>query len=307
MKLLNLPLRQGLHALGVIAVCSLLGAGSGVAQANYGRFLKDPANSSIVQAYGNAGGANPAAPITFDQVVDCPDCGQVGTIKFDYDTYTGKPGNSDGGAALSGGFYLGAGVTLAPGHTLGWVQMVVATRAGANDWGINTANPATFPDATPADPRYPFTTTAAVPPNPPGAPTLGFQDFPGRNFAGGAQSWLAELALVCFTAPDQNGVVQAYVIDSFLWGFGVTVAPNGITADPPSLWGPATATFLNIMNDYYDGTPPSPPADNTIVSAKYTFQNGCDDCFVKAVPEPEVYAMLLSGLAVLAFAARRRR
>ena len=86
----------------------------------------------------------------------------------------------------------------------------------------------------------------------------------------------------------------------------MTVAPNGITADPPSLWGPATGTFLNLMNNYYDGSPPSPPATAGIVSAKYNFQNGCDDCFVKVVPEPQVYALMLSGLAVLAWAARRR-
>lgn len=305
MNLLNSTSRRACHALALFAVCALLAAAPQPASAIYGRFLKSPADSSIVQAYGNAGGANPAAPISFDQVVNCPDC-LVGTVKFDYDTYTGKPGNADGGAALSGGFYIDPGVTLAPGRTLGWVQMVIATRAGANDWGINPANSATFPDALPGDPRYPFTTTAATPPNPPGVPTLGYQDFPGRNYAGGAQSWLAELALVCFGPVDANGFVQAYVLDSFLWGFGVTVAPNGITATPPGFWGPATGTFLNTMNDYYDGSPPSPPAGNAIVSAKYLFQNGCDDCFVKVVPEPQVYAMLLGGLAVLGFSVRRR-
>ncbi|MGH7152988.1 MAG: hypothetical protein ACREF3_03590, partial [Acetobacteraceae bacterium] len=186
-----------------LALLFSVGAVPAVHATPFGRFLKQPADSSIVFKY------NQPAPIQFDQQVFC-DGVKCGDIKFDYATYLRKPtGTTSGGAALSGGFYLAPGVSLAPGHKLAWVQTVESTRTGENNWGIDPATgPFEFPDASRTSPAYPFTTTAAAPPNPPGPPTLGFQDFPSRRFANGNQFWLAELGLVCIDGV-VKGVTQA--------------------------------------------------------------------------------------------------
>jgi hypothetical protein len=286
-------------------------------QAQYGRFLNRPAgngpgSSRVIASYGNAGGANPAAPIQFDQDVNCPGCGVVGTVRFDYDTYTSTQtgARAGAGAALSGGFYQSAAWDLAPGHTLAWVQLVTATHAGRNNWGIPGNGMATFPDATRGNAAYPGTNTANPnPPNPPGRPTLGYQDLPDRFWAGGAQDWTATLALVCFVDAAQAGVpIQAFVLDSFTWGFSLAVANgNTDTANAPANWqAGAPNAFLTTLNNYYSGNAPPAPATMRATTT-YNFQNGCDDCFVRAVPEPSSYAMLVAGLFLLGYWANRGR
>jgi hypothetical protein len=270
----------------------LLSVNQARAQAtNHGRFLRDPSQSGIVDSYGQA------TPTTFDQDVYCGTV-KCGTIKFDYDTYLGKPDpTKGGGGALSGGFYLAPNVTLAPGHTLGWVQTVIATISGAsatNFWGITTNN-VEYPDATRTSPLYSFTTTAATPPDPPGPPTLGFQDFPSRFFSDGNQTWLAELGLVCFD-PTVGGVTEGDVIDTFLWGFGVQTGPDAITANAPHLWGVPTASYLSTLNSFYSGTPPNPPTSGG-TSSKYKFNVECDDCF--QVPEPASAVPFAVGMMAL--------
>lgn len=263
---------------------------------NFGRFLPE-AGTGFILSYGQAN------PVAFDKNVFCGDI-KCGEIKFDYATYLQKPdGKTRGGAALSGGFYISPGLKLAAGDKLVWVQTVQATLTGENDWGIDPAKgPFEFPDADRTSPAYPFTTTAAPPPNPPGKPTLGYQDFPSRRFAKGDQFWQAELGLVCLDGV-VNGVTQAFVIDTFLWGFNVQADPKQIISKAPSFFGPPTATYLATLNSYYSGAPPMPPTSGG-TSTKFNFQSGCDDCFVKkcdgnrcAVPEPSSH--LLFALAVL--------
>ncbi len=269
-----------------------------VSEANFGRFLIDTSRSRYVYSYGDA------APTQFDRDVFCGTT-KCGEIKFDYDTYLAEPdGTERGGGALSGGFYLDPGFTisLAPPMHLAWVQTVVATISGNNFWGITTGL-VEFPDATRTTPDYPGTTTAATPPNPPGPPTLGFNDIPNRAFADGAQSWLAELGLVCIDdIPGPDGFQDAFVIGTFEWGFGVEVAPDAIIAHTPQQWGLPSASYLSTLNDYYDGSPPNPPTSGG-TSSKFHFQAGCDNCFV--VPEPSTFILMAVALVVLAFIRRR--
>lgn len=78
----------------------------------HGRFLRDPADSSIVYSYGSA------TPTAFDQNVFCGTT-QCGEIKFDYDTYREKPnGLTSGGGALSGGFYINPAPRVNPADNL---------------------------------------------------------------------------------------------------------------------------------------------------------------------------------------------
>lgn len=261
----------------------------------HGRFLRNPADSSIVHSYGNL------TPTTFDHDIFCHDI-RVGGIKFDYDIYLHKPnGTDDGGAALSGGFYQDPGVAVRPGYKLAWVQTVTATLSGNNIWGVG--NNVEFPDAdSTATPAYPFTTTAATPPNPPGAPTLGYQDFPNRFFENGAQTWLAELGLVCIQdLPGIDGFREVHVISTFLWGFGVTEDPDTITANAPHALGAPTASYLATLNDFYDGTAPT-----GVATSKFRFSDDCD-CFV-ATPEPTSMALLgLASIGGVGLRWRQRR
>ncbi|MCB9852741.1 MAG: PEP-CTERM sorting domain-containing protein [Phycisphaerales bacterium] len=289
--------------------------------AEHGRFLQDAAPTNIVQQYGNA---NPTA---FDQVVtDTVKDLNVGNIRFDYDTYTLRPGNVGGGGALSGGFFMNPGFQLKPGFSLAWVQTVNATHAGDNEWNLPDTGAGTFPDADPMDrapgtfgpddtllaPTYVFNTPAA---NTTGtAPTLGFQDFPGRGFADGNQTWLAELGLTCISNTatlniDGRMFRDVRVIDTLLWGFdlnGLPVAMPGIGnvgANAPHFWSDPTGTYLDTLNNFYDGMGGGGGDDGmggmlpAKVSALYHFSNN-SNCF-QAVPEPGTLLLLLPGLFVL--------
>ena len=189
------------------------------------------------------------------------------------------------------------------------VQTVSATIAGRNFWGIpaTTAGSYTFPDANRTNPRYPFTTLAVTPPNPPGVPTLAFDDIPTRNFSAGNQSWLAELGLVCIDGV-VGGVTQGYVIGTLTWGFNVQTGPNRIAVNFPSLADPffsaPSASYLATLNSYYSGKPPVPPTSGG-TSSRFNFQPGCDNCFVPKTPAPEPSALLLLLTAVVACVALR--
>jgi hypothetical protein len=273
----------------------------------FGRFLVPAADSTIVKSYYQA------APLTFDRPVFCSTPNgnfNCGTVRFDYATYLGKD-ESFGGAVLSGGFYLNPSLKLAPGDSLAWVQTVTATIAGDNFWGIPspaaTPGPYTFPDANRTNPRYPFTTLAVTPPDPPGQPTLAFDDIPGRRFSDGNQSWLAELGLVCIDGV-VGGVTQAYVIGTLTWGFNVQTGPNRIAVNFPSFtdpfFGSPTAPYLSTLNSYYSGKPPTPPTSGG-TSAKFKFQPGCDNCFVPKTPVPEPSGLPMLLIAFLACVALR--
>lgn len=293
-----------------------------VSQADaHGRYLRDPANSSIVQAYGNTGGGT--SPTQFDRGVrDNTKNINAGEIRFDYDTYTHDNG-TQGGAALSGGFFQDPMVALKPGFRLAWVQTVNATRTGTdgiNGWNLPGTNAGTYPDAPPADPRYPFTTPATV--NVPFAPpTFGFQDFPSRNYADGNQFWIAELGLTCISETPTIRIAgqdffEVRVIDTFLWGFNFVNLPAGaggpglanVQASSPAFWSDPTSTYLNTLNSFYDGTGggggPNPAGGVLpgVASSRYRFANN-DNCFV-AIPEPSSAILIICG-SVIALVRRR--
>lgn len=290
----------------------------------HGRFLPDPANSTI-QQWGNA---NPTA---YDRGVrDDVKNLDVGNIRFDYDTYGRDPdGTVSGGAVLSGGFFMDPQMRVKPGFSLGWVQTVNATVTGANAWNLPQAGVGTFPDATPMDrapgtngpddtllaPTYPYNTPSA---NTTGVvPTLGFVDAPWRYFGDGNQVWNAELGLTCIsnTATMEIGgqmFREVRVVDTLLWGFDLVnlpVAPPGnpsvanVSADSPALWSNPTATFINTLNAYYDGMGGGGAPDGmggmlpAVASARYHFANN-SNCF-EPVPEPATLLLLCPAFALL--------
>lgn len=266
----------------------------------YGRYLAAPANIPGGGAYSTT------APTQFDNVV-MMGTDQVGTIQFDYATYQSPAATpTRAGAALSGGFKFDHSKVIA-GYTLEWVQIVASTVDGANKWGLPTnRDGGWFPDASPRDrnttpkfaPSYRFITTALNPTNPPSAapsPGYGFQDYPNRMFATGNQFWLAELGLVAIqNVPDNTGFRQVNVIDTFRWGYNVTMTPNGVTNNDPFGWSAPTATFLNTLNSYYSGTSPG-----GIATSKYNFVANQDSFVVLPAPEPSAILIVVAAGPVL--------
>jgi hypothetical protein len=259
----------------------------------------------------NGGTWNDASPTAFNQNVVVGG-NTLGSVAFNYDPYVG-PGATPafGGASLSGGFYLGNNASVAAGFTLDWVQTVSATITGANQFNLPNTGAGTFPDADPTDaaaatfraanglpalnptfaPAYVFTTPVAV--NPPTAvPTLGYQDTPGRNFADGAQSWLAELGLCAIsTATNGMGFRTVDVIDTFLWGFNINVGPNSVSAYAPAFFSAPTTTYLNSLNSFYSGTSPKVGGNAGVTTDKYNFVS--DQSALVLVPEPGIFTLLV--------------
>lgn len=305
--------------------------------ADHGRYLPDanPGGDARVHTWGNAN------PTSFDRSVsDSVKNLAAGDIKFDYDTYTLNPdGTNGGGAVLSGGFFMKPNIRVKSGFSLGWVQTVTATHAGDNEWNLPDLNAGEFPDADPRDrapgtfgpddtllaPTYPFNRPAAN--NTGTNPTLGFQDFPARSFDDGNQSWTAELGLVCISNtahvmfPNPNDAEnplfgrEVRVIGSLLWGFnfqGLPVregSPNiaNVFGSSPFGWGAATTSYLNTLNNYYDGLGGGGGDDDNggtlpaLESDLYSFANN-SNCF-EQVPEPSSMALILCGVL---YVARRR-
>jgi len=286
--------------------------------APYGRYLSAPTATSLVGAY------NDASPLTLDQNVVVGG-NTLGSIDFDYDPYVGQGATPTiGGAALSGGFYLGNMAGVAPGFTLAWVQTVSATITGGNQFNLPNTGAGTFPDADPTDaaaaafraanglpalnptfaPAYVFDSPAAV--NPPTAiPTVGFQDFPNRSFASGAQSWLAELGLVAISnAKNAAGFRTVDVIDTFLWGFNINVGPNSVSAFAPGFFGAPTSTYLNSLNSFYSGTSPTVGGNAGVTTDKYQFV--FDQSALILIPEPGFASILITGAIILTILKRQR-
>jgi hypothetical protein len=235
----------------------------------------------------------------FDQpVTDTVKHIDAGQIKFDYaKTFEEQnpPGTTKyGGAVLKGGFFANNGVTVKPGFSLAWVQTVISTNTGGDaqtNWGLPATGAGEYPDAPPADPRYGGNNPGGA--SPPAGVTIGFEDFPRRTFTANPENWLAELGLTCISnTADVNGFREVRVISSLLWGFSLN--PNGpldindVGENAPHAWGPATNSYLNTLNGFYDGMGPAP---GNKVSSKYLFSNNTN-CFI---PEPTMIWLLVIG------------
>lgn len=323
--------------LACAASAAALFAGQAVAQ--HGDFLPTPPfglgnGDNEVRRYGNLGPGN--NPIRFTgPVTDSTKNINAGQIKFDYDTYSGGPAggmgaDTFGGAAISGGFFMNNGVGLKPEFDnrddagqpiagpggLHWVQTVTATNTGSAGmalWNLPAMNAGEYPDVLPApngngrnDPIYPFESAATAPPMM--MPTLGFQDFPSRGYAGGAQSWIAELGLVAISETPHINMMgmmfyEVRVINTFLWGFDFVDLNGNTTIDgigeiqagpAPSFWSDPTQSYLDTLNDFFDGGTATKP------TGKFKFFNN-DNVFI---PAPSSLALLAAG-GIIAF--RRRR
>ena len=268
------------------------------------RFLPDPGAPGVVFEYGD-GGYNYDQPVR-DTTKDI----DAGMIRFDWSRYTRMPtGTVSGGAALAGGFYMSPGVQVKPGFRIAWVQTITATRTGTDaqtNWNLPAMGAGQYPDSGPDSPIYPFQFVPIIPPGL-GAPLLGFQDFPDRNFADGNQSWEAELGLTCIsnTANLPGGFQEVRVIDTLMWYFEFRNLPVPAGQQPGignvhggiGPWQNPSVAYLSALNDFYDGMGGGPPA---VASSLYQFSNN-DNCFI---PEPATLALL--GLCAL-LARRRKR
>jgi hypothetical protein len=262
--------------------------------------------------YLNPGTYNLPAPVEFNADVVCGALGVVGQVRFTYDTY-GDPTNG-GGGALAGGFFLDTTrFAVAPGHALAWGQQIITNvpGAGGTTWGIGAANNMPYPDTQNRNsPRYPFETLDPGMQQPTPAPTLAFRDFPSRSVPPNPVNWLAELALLCIEnegAP-AGQLHTAHVIGSLLWGFSMSGTPATLNPNGPHGWGAPTQGYMDTARRFFPNpaNPPAPQQPSTpenLLTARYQWDIGCDDCFV-AVPAPGSVALLALGGMV---AVRRRR
>ncbi len=290
------------------------------ALADHGRFLPNPsttANPNIVSAYKNLGGVGPARPIAFDRAVrDGTKNIAAGEIRFDYDLYSHTNG-TQGGAGIAGGFFMKPGVSVKPGFSLQWVQTIIATNTGSSSqtlWGLPATGAGEYPDVLPApngngtsDPFYPF---QFLPVAAPAGLTKGFQDFPTRNYAGGATSFFAELGLVAVSDTPNIAMMgmmfrEARVISTFLWGFEFRDANSNGSIDglsetfassAPIGWTDASAGYINTLNSFFDGV----GGPGNVASGKFKFSNNSN----AFVPTPATLALL--GFAGVVVARRRR-
>ncbi|WP_165220174.1 hypothetical protein [Aquisphaera insulae] len=211
--------------------------------------------------------------VDFEKDVICPDDGaKIGTIKFQYTTYTGdfSGGNKNdfGGALINGGFIAGPDACpIGPDTTYRWLQDIVVT-------GDETTR------KIDGDPFYTDFTMKGY--------TATLFDAPGRGTLGTDYKdlrWLAESALVCVTGKTVK------TIGSFLWGFTITTNNAGVTSvNPiePGFWSPGSTQSLKdqFLKEYKD--------------KGYTIADGC--C---CVPEPA--SIILSGIAMVLVVSVRGR
>lgn len=258
---------------------------------NIGRYLPDPLNlrNRTEEAYG-------ANLTEFTQEVSCGKFGEIGEIRFTYNTWTGDydpagPGWDTGGGGLAGGFWLtDTECMLRDGWEWGWVQTVKATVPLTAVWGASPNN--WYPDTRhKLDPNYAGDFLPSLDPAPNPMPTLGFQDFPSRFPSAGDQSWLAELGLVCKNTKTR----EVSVLGTFWWGFGVKKSPAAITATKPYGWGGATTTFLAVLSDHFNGKEGS---------VKWTFNKEC--CCVPLPGSVWMGLGLLGALGAVRHMRRRR-
>lgn len=254
-------------------------------------------NPSIITNYG--------AVVHFDQqVADTTKNIDVGHIRFDYTHYfeventPPNPPNDplNGGAALAGGLVLNENVTVKEEFNLAWVQTISSsssTTSAQNNWGVAAVNPAEYPDAGVLSPAYGGASLPAGANNPMPAPDFAFQDFPTRGFAMN-EFWRAELGLACIAKnADDNGFLEVRVVNTFLWGFDININGDGVLnlgdVNPyqPAFWSAPTASYLNTLNNAYDGMP----------GVRHLFSAN-SNCF-QVIPEPMTLLLLFPGFAML--------
>ena len=103
-----------------------------------------------------------------------------------------------------------------------------------------------------------------------------------------------------FFGSDVNG--------AFLPGQTIVLTANdGTTMRTVSLLNTTTATFLGFITDNALASVKLHPADIVGNSRYWVAANDVTMGLVSAVPEPQAYAMLLAGLALVSFGARSRR
>ncbi len=263
--------------------------GGGAFAQNHGDFLPTSLNfgSSITGvAWSTPGNNLPSFVATVTQAGTA-----VGTIDFSYDTWTGNYTyiGITAGAGIAGGFFMNHDTSVVPGFQLDWVQVILpaTTLAGNNAW--NAPNGSAFPDTVNTrSPAYPFQSLPVTPAVPPGVPTVAMYDYPDRFAAQGNQTWRAELGLVAL----DPATAQARIIGTFVWGFGVTGNPAGVTAAPPLSWGAASSTFDATLASAFSGSPV-----NGVTGTAWTFDDDPADFSVFAVPEPGALALFVLGCA----------
>lgn len=271
--------------------------------ADHARYLpKEPGGTPGEWVWNNVGGPN-GTEVDFDVKQGTA---KVGVLKFSYDTYVDvpKPGDTffDGGAGMAGGFTMADGFMLKPDFSLSFVQTVIATKSGNNEW--EAPDGTAFPDsmdpknvrAERSTPEYAqqflfddlMANGAGLDPK--------FSDVALRRFKDGAQTWRAELGLAAVNAKSK----EVRVIANVAWGFDMWVAPTEqITDVKPTLLAAPTAQYMDTLTKYFDNVADNQPGKASAVVWTFNRMNA-----FMAVPEPG--AGWLAALASAALGMRRR-
>ena len=255
---------------------------------------------------------------------------KIGHVEFGYNVFQTTPvqGISSGGVGIGGAFLfdMNSLLRLKDGHEFAWVQIVRATLAGPNEWGLSEIKPdpkkPPFPDTNNERTSPSYTINRVDQPDGGDDPNIGFADTPTRVSAkplqvtpdyDGNQTWDAELGLVCMDAD----AMSAHVIATLTYGFKVVPPvlgggfPPDVLADgkfeavkPSNLGAPSQTYMMTLTNAFTGNNVPNTDLETT----KWTFDNDPMACFMM-IPEPATTAQvgLLTLLLFLGGGRRRRR